>query len=537
MLRLRAFAPCLLVATLACETAPPEELPVVVGVGKEDNFFSLSAQEFIFEGASQVHLEAELASASKAKRDARAKELIGLKQISIAWFLTQYLIEKEDEDPNKEFGGMGGLAKNGSFEDLNVHAIDSTTYEFTFRQIVAAKPELIHQLKAKAGADGRPSFSLEIGLPSNEEMARLETNNEWYRSAPWDGWDPAKVPADKKEKITFAVEEETESHDAWFDYNRLFEDGRLTIDVHFGWDYHSEYHVKHAKALFSWLSSQGFTTPVGAFDALSRTSGAFRKTIKANGRSIKVEVRIYYPKAGSSTDPDTDAGGKQLEKDMRNSLASRDVIVYSGHSGPFYGFALANWRKTEEGDVDDSEMASLTMDADRYQVVFAEGCDTYQIGEAFSQNPAHPNLDGLDVITTTQASNASSPASVKDLISRLTEVDQSGNHRPRTVESLLTDLDGNSPYYEALYGIHGIDDNPVVHPYAELDNLCNACDAHSDCGGIGNLCVNLGEGGACATACSADTGCPNGFRCAHVASPTSKQIYGEACVPVDNVCE
>ncbi len=537
MLRLRALAPCLLAATLACDASVPEELPVVVGDGKQDNFLSLSAQEFVFEGVSKVHIEAELASASKSKRDARAKELIGLKKISIAWFLTQYLIEKEADDPNKKFGGMGGIAKNGAFEDSNVNAVDATTYEFTFRQIVAAKPELIHQLKAKAGPDGRPSFSLEIGAPTNEEMAQLETNDEWYRNAPWEGWDPDKVADDKKETITFAIEEETESSDAWFDFNRLFEDGRLTMDVHFGWDYHSEYHVKHPKALFSWLVSKGFTAPVGSFEELTRTSGPFRKTIKANGRSIKVEVRLYYPKSGSSNDPDTAAGGKRLESDMRNSLATRDVVMYSGHSGPFYGFALANWRKTEEGDLDDSEMASVPMDADRYQIVFAEGCDTYQIGEAFSQNPAHPNLEGLDVITTTSASNAATPAAVKDFISRLTEVDKNGNHRPRTVVSLLTDLDNITSYFEPMYGIHGIDDNPTVHPYAELDNLCEACGSHSDCGGIGNICVDLGDGGVCATACSADTGCPNGYRCAEVASPSSLQIYGQACVPSGDVCE
>ena len=63
-------------------------------------------------------------------------------------------------------------------------------------------------------------------------------------------------------------------------------------------------------------------------------------------------MRIYYGRTGTDTDPDTAAGGIVLEKDMRESLNTRDVIIYSGHSGPFYGFALANWKKTDEGDLD-----------------------------------------------------------------------------------------------------------------------------------------------------------------------------------------
>lgn len=46
--------------------------------------------------------------------------------------------------------------------------------------------------------------------------------------------------------------------------------------------------------------------------------------------------------ATAATDPDTDAGGKVLEDLARASLKTRDVVIYSGHSGPFYGFALAN---------------------------------------------------------------------------------------------------------------------------------------------------------------------------------------------------
>jgi hypothetical protein len=277
---------------------------------------------------------------------------------------------------------------------------------------------------------------------------------------------------------------------------------------------------------------------VATFAELNRSSGPFTRTIDANGRAVGVEVRIFYGHAGGDTDPDTDAGGRVLEEDMRESLRTRDVIVYSGHSGPFYGFALANWRRTAEGDLDDSEMGSVEMPAGRYQIVFAEGCDTYHIGEAFRRNPAKPDGAFVDIVTTTAPSNASSPAAVQDMIGRLVETDGQGRHRPRTMKSLINDLDTNSYFFRTMYGIHGIDDNPQLHPYAVVENLCEPCERDDDCGGVGNLCVSLGEGQGrrCAPSCTTDAGCPADARCRNVAAASTATIYGSACVPADMTC-
>jgi len=511
---------------------------VAVPQGKEDDFYSLSAYEYVLEGRTQVVVEEELADAESSVKLARVKELMSYKQIAIAWFLTQYLIDKESEDPNAGFGGFGGMAKNDPFQDFEVTPIDARTYEFTFRQIVAGKKNLMSVLPLTVNEEGKTEFVLSIGKPSNAELAQLETNHEWYRNSPWDGWNPETASEDQKEDLTLSVERERESTDAWFDYQGLFADGKLTIDVHMGWDYHNDYHVRHARALFSWLvNSKGFEPPVASFDELSRTSGAFTKTIEANGREIEVEVRIFYGKSGTDTDPDTDAGGRVLEDDMRLSLSSKDAIVYSGHSGPFYGFALANWRVTEEGDLDDSEMSSVNMPRDTYQIVFAEGCDTYQIGQAFRSNPAKPDGHFIDVITTTQSSNASTPDAVEDFISRLIELDSQSRHRPRTMKSLLSDLDSNSYWYHTMYGIHGIDDNPALHPYADTDMLCERCSSNPDCGGVGNMCVGVGSSGKhCVAACTDDRGCPDGYACTAIASSSAGSIYARACVPESFSC-
>lgn len=530
-------------ATLAACVSPEDgdegapEDGIVVAEGKEDDFYSLSAYEYLVEGRSTVTLEANLAGASAATKQARAKELIGYKQIAIAWFLTEYLVDKESDDANAEFGGFGGLARGGSWEDLSVTAVDSRTYAFTFRQIIAGGKNLMSVLPLRNGARGVREFTLEIGKPTNEQMAQLETNNEWYREAPFDAWNPATTPADQKEALVLAVKREVDSTDAWWDYDALLADGKLDIDIHMGWDYHSAYHVKHSSAMFTWLKGKGFKAPVTTFSKLTRTSGAFTRDIKADGRTIKVEVRLFYGKTGAVTDPDTDAGGRQLEADMRTSLSKRDVIIYSGHSGPFYGFALGNWKKTEEGDLDDSEMSTVTMPANRYQIVLAEGCDTYQIGEAFRQNPAKPDGRFIDIVTTTAPSNASSAVTIEDFLTRLIERDSQGRLRPRTLKAVLTDLDSNSSYFHTMYGIHGIDDNPALHPFAVEENLCTECGANADCGGAGNLCVTVGdEGKRCVAACTDDRGCPDGYACRAIASQSSSTIYGSACVPADLSC-
>jgi hypothetical protein len=534
---MRTIALALTASLLGCAAAPAEsedpEDSFFVDDSKADDFYSLSAVEYLMSGKSTVVLDASFADKTAAQRLAAAKRLIGYKQIAIAWFITQYLVDKEEDEANHEFGGFGGMAKAGAFEDLAIQErADKLTFDFTFKQLAAGNKNLMMKLPVRAEA-GKTVFDLEVGKPSNEEMAQLETNGEWYRNAPWSAWDPAKVTADKKELITFSIAREKASTDGFFDLARLTADGKLDIDVYFGWDYHSEYHLKHSKQLFTWLKEQGFKAPVTTWDKLTRTSGAFKRNVKADGKTIGVEVRMFFGKPRTETDPDTDAGGIVLEQEANNSLKTRDVIVYSGHSGPFYGFALANWKKTSEGDLDDADMRVLDMPKDRYQVVLAEGCDTYQIGEAFKENPNKLGKN-IDIITTTSFSNASTPAAVEDFLSALLARDSQARLRPQPVSTLLTRLDSESWGFTTMYGMHGIDDNPKVVPFAKTANFGKTCSANADCGGPGNLCVAATGGKKCTAACAGDAGCGSGYTCKAVASAASSTIYGRACAKTAN---
>jgi hypothetical protein len=494
----------------------------------DDSFFSTSAAEYIVEGKSTVTLDAAMAGATAEEKLAAAKQLVGYKQIAIAWFLTQYLVSKEHDAPNASFGGFSGIAKAGAYQDLGITPrADGMTFDFTFRQLAAAGKNLTSQLPIHT-VDGEPTFELEIGKPTNAEMAQLETNSEWYRNAPWSAWNPATVAADQKELIAFSITRERESTDGFFDLARLTADGTLDIDVYFGWDYHSEYHLKHSKAFFTWLQGEGFSTPVASWDAMTHETGAFKRMVVAGGQGITVEVRFYFGKPGTATDPDTDAGGKVLEDLARASLANRDIVVYSGHSGPFYGFALANWKKTVEGDLDDAEMRVIAMPADRYQVILAEGCDTYQIGEAFKENPNKQGKN-VDVITTMSFSNASSPATVENFLSAVFAHDSANKLRPQPISTLLTRLDSQSWGFRPMYGYHGIDDNPKLVPFANTASFGKTCSTNSDCGGPGNLCVSTTAGKTCTAACAADPGCGTGYTCKSVASGATSTIYGKAC--------
>lgn len=504
---------------------------VVVEDGKADDFLAVSAREFVVRGTATVTLESSYEGRSAEDRLARATELVSLRQTAIAWFLNQYLVTKERDAGNRDFGGFGGMAKNGDITSLAIRPTEGLTYAFDFAQVVAGRPELMTLIPSRPAADGSRAFELVVGTPTNAELERLETNHEWYRSAPWSEWNPATVTAGQRESLNVTIAPETASHDAWFDFERLFADGVLDIDVHLGWDYHANYHQVHAEELDRWLRSHGYRAPVATFAELGRESGAYTRTLDANGTPVRVEVRLFWGQTGRDTDPDTDAGGRVLEDDMRASFRQRDVIVYSGHSGPFYGFALGNWRRTEEGDLDDSEIATLELPTDRYQIVYAEGCDTYQLGAAFAANPAKPDLRDIDVITTTSFSNAATSEPVSDFITRLTETDSRGRHRPMTVRSLLADLDANPGYgFHTMYGLHGVDDNPRVHPYAVRELFGDECRVNADCGGLGNMCLRDAQGRFCSAACAGDAdACGDDFVCRPMASRGNNTIYGSAC--------
>jgi hypothetical protein len=158
------------------------------------------------------------------------------------------------------------------------------------------------------------------------------------------------------------------------------------------------------------------------------------------------------------------------------------------------------------------------------------------LGNALKTNPAKQGKD-IDIITTTSFSVSYSP--VEDFMARLIEIDSQSRLRPRTMAQTIADLDLYSVGEPSptMYGIHGIDDNPKLHPFANPENLCRACSANTACGGVGNACVAIGSSGRrCVAACTDDSGCPTDYACKPVASASTATIYGSYCVPKTRAC-
>jgi hypothetical protein len=516
------------------KAADTEELFVITD-GKADNFFSLSAQEYTVEGTTYVELEAEYDDEDDEARKRRVLELVYYRQIAVNWFLLQFLMGIEDDHDNK----FESLTKNGSYEDLEItqDPENARLFTFRFRQEIGGQLDLLAELPSTVEADGFHHFQLPVGKVPNSQMEMLELNKEWYRKSPWSKFNPTTAGEDKVEHIDLTIKPEARSQDGWIDYDGLMADGELSISIHFGWDYHKEYHIVHSTDVYNWLVGKGFASPVGSYDEYLRDSGPLTRTLKANGKEIAVKVWLYWGKPGTETDPDTDSGGKALEEDMLNALATRDVIVFSGHSGPFYGFALANWRKTDEGDIDDSEIPAVDMPADRYQVVLAEGCDTYAMGQAFRINPNKEGLHNLDVLTTTNFSNASTAGVVRNMILALIEDDNQGRHKPWKFSDLLRKLDGNSSWFHSMYGVHGVDDNPRLHPYAVVESFCKECSDDADCGDNGNQCVRINDNEkVCSAECITTDACPAGYECLDVGQGGYSYIKTRLCIPLQMTC-
>ncbi|MFT7582626.1 MAG: hypothetical protein ACI9MR_004308 [Myxococcota bacterium] len=515
------------------------DTPTIVPDGKQDDFFSTTAQEYLVEGRTTVTLDPADAELPEAEKLTKVRRLIGYKQVVVSWFLNAWLAPKDSTDKNAGYGGFNALSKNGSFEDLDITVVDEAVYAYTTRQQLSGSFDLLERLPAEMKADGSLQFDLLMGQISNADQQRLGAGDEWFRKAPWEHFDPRKDIPNALETIRLTITRQPRSLDGWLDTPTLFADGRVDIGVHFGWDYHDASHVRESRILFGWLVDQGYDAPVKRYDDLERDSGPFTRTIVANGRGVQVEVSVFWGKPGADTDPNTDAGGKQLKRDIIESLKTREVIVYSGHSGPFWGFSMGNWKKTEEGELEDNEIRTLAL-PEHYQLVLAEGCETYAIGAAFYENPAKLGRGNVDIITTSTYSTANDANPVKDFLTAVVGTRGKGargtrhHHVASRYAQLLQALEFNA-WDPAMYGVHGIDDAPHIHPYADPTQFCAACTTDSACGGQGNICVNLGtDGGVCSAECTGDDGCGDGYMCASMAVELS--LTGRACVPRNFTC-
>jgi hypothetical protein len=149
-------------------------------------------------------------------------------------------------------------------------------------------------------------------------------------------------------------------------------------------------------------------------------------------------------------------------------------------------------------------------------------------------NPSKPGLKDLDVITTTSFSNAANANTVTDVLAALIGAPGRSQSVPLLYSRLLADLDSNSYWFHSMYGVHGVDDNPRVHPWADLSRACESCTSHAACGD-GMHCVRMKDDKrVCAAECTSSLGCGDGYECRNVQS--DNRLGARVCAPAALAC-
>lgn len=549
--RLLAFGVVSVASLVACSSSddgspgsdPNGGSASLVPPGKADNYFSTEGQEYTVTGATYGMMEQSCLTTHAASPDAQKRcslEAITLKNFSIAWFLNQYIIDKHDA-PNEDWGGFTAMTRPESYESLEVGdpATDGK-FDYTFTSELSGPLDLLTKIPTEACGEDR-CFTLEIPVLPNSTLSKMDTGNEWYRQGSFSKYKPETYTGEK-ETLTLRIKPYPRSNDAYLEYNKLFSDeqlakagGALKVGLFVGWDYYdARYDLQTAKELYRWLTTdRGFKSPVGSYDELKIDSGEFTKTIKVNGKEVPVSVQLVHPGQG---DPSNATFAGQMKSALIKSFSDRQIIIYEGHAGPLYGFALANWNVTEAGELDDSELPGLSIPENFYQVVLASGCDTYMVADSLYLNPVKQGRVDMDVITTTSFSNAAGNGrTAKVLVDAVINQSSGGQLKPQMYGEIIRKL--NQEYWMTpIYGVHGLDDNPRFNPYADFSRLCQACTSSSACGGFDSSCNDYGNGSKyCGTKCESNNDCPNGYTCFEIRSGNT--ITGKSCAPASLSCE
>lgn len=545
------------------------------GSRAKEDFVAAESREYWVSGTDTVTLEPEYASKPEAARLDRAHSLAANRRIAVAWFLNAYLADKEVGDPNFDWGKFNAQVRFGNDTDqTEVRKVGGQTYAFDFKFGVVGYNDLMNSIIADLHlAPGTRNFSLPMPFLNNKLMAQLTTHHEWFRDDPWGFWGPKATPVNEQRLIAMHLAPQPVDSDAYLPIDRLVADGHLSIAVHFGWDGENpgrRNDIVLSEVMFQQLTQMGFQTPAKSFasyEPFKATTPPFKKSIKVNGKDVEVEVSVYF--GGQHADgvevagPDitTDAGGKIVGAQMRSSLSTKRVIIYIGHSGVRRGFNLADWNQTTEGNVPPLELATLPM-LNSFQLVVAEGCQTYYLADAFWQNPSKRDRRNLNLITSNGFTASGSITTATRLIKALTQQSTTTGKpqmvSPRVSSILaalnrdykipfpkksgaaalnLTEGDQDDPLFP-VYGLHGVQEDPKADPLANAKSLCKPCTSKDSCGGDGNICSPIkGAPAFCTMGCTDDTGCVAlggpGYRCHAPSSPGGAGV----CVPVASVCK
>lgn len=510
----------LTVPTVGCSVAEPssagepeatDEYSVVV-LGKADNYYSDVAAEFEVSGSVDV----EFASPADADDPILRADAIGRRTTAVALYLTAYFTKKLDAFfTNTSYGGFSAMARNHTLAPGDIEEASANVLRVQFTIDVGGPKDLMEIVPRLEDAP-LGQFQFDLVMPQGAEADPNSVPRGSIRN-----FDP-EIHDGELEHIRCAMKPEKTPADAYPQTARMMDDGVFDITLFYGHDYNAERSdLSGSSDAFYELGDLGFSKPVEDFEELSHDSGPFVQTMQANGRDVRVEIRIFHSNMFIDD--------RKLGHDTAlRELVARDVFFYNGHAGPYYGFYLSD---DKPNDVAYSEFATLAM-SEKQQIVVAQGCQTYsQYADVLYANPSKSE-DNLDVITTV---NFSYGIGVMGIVRNLLgDSDSLNPHRMVTFGSIIRDLNGEywNDNKEVFYGVMGIDGNPQVHPYAALDKIGRACSRPRDCGDPdGNVCVvplNASRK-VCGAVALNGAACPGGSHLRPLAQGDTITAY--ACLP------
>ncbi|MEZ4257024.1 MAG: hypothetical protein R3A78_15150 [Polyangiales bacterium] len=500
------------------------DAPEIVPNGKADNYYSSIASEFEVSGSMRVDMTAD-EYADPTVREAKAVERI----TALGLYLTGYVTDKfegidENDDGeitedeiffhNVGYGGFYAMVRNYSYDDVAVEPSEDgeAGYEVHFTLDMAGPKNLLSMIPPSADANPKPgSLAFELQMPEGKAVDPDSVPRGDFRR-----FDPRDYPGPLETHVLSArvLPEPSNAYPAYADF---VSDGVFDITLFYGYDYNTaRSDLREAREAFDGLKDLGFKAPVTTFDALDADSGPFIKAIKAGGKSVRVEVRIF-------TEPMYTSNRKAQHDTALSEIAARDVFFYNGHAGPYFGFYTDEARAAQ---VNYWEFADYPFPT-KQQLVIAQGCQTYsQYADMLYANPAKSE-DNLDVITTV---NYSYGIGTFEILESLVKTDRKGVHTPDDFYTIVSNLNGEwwNRQKQVFYGVMGIDGNAQLHPYANVDAIGRSCKSNTDCGdAAGNVCASFSGAKTCAAKAIAPSACPSG---------TTHGFLGESGTLTTGVC-
>lgn len=517
-----------LVAALGCAAcedagtateALSEDLAEVVLPGKQDNYVSPTSREYALWGIGELTLEPEWQDKSFEEREARVQELLGARFKAYAHFINVYLTDKSSHDSNGGYGGFSGWVRKSSLDWIREPMDDAgMTWAFIWELEMGAPRNLLDRLPIEVRENGETYFLVQMPKLTESQLMAGSYSKDF---------DPAKHQGELEE-LEVVVEPAQESFDAWPDYPAMFEDGKLEVLVVVGGDYNeARYDQKSTEQIFKWLRGAGYKHEAKSVADLLLDSPPFTRTLKVGDRSISVELTLLHP------DIVEDAALDTLRARIVEGLQTADILIYDGHAGDDPSYSGIVYHYNPRNAISANELGSMEL-PEKYQIFLFNGCKTYSAyPEAVYENQ-RKTTKNLDIISTVSFSWLTMQTFTTSGFMAELLATKGGTHDPRTYVEVLSTINkgGNSNVY---YGVHGVDDNAHVNPYADAASLCGGCTKDADCPGQGNLCVRFAWGAACGAECTADDGCPGGYACTEIAQ--SGAITGHQCLPKSLTCE